>query len=182
MSADPNNPEDLFAAAQDFARSRGLLHERRASPEQSRFSRVSYVLNDSNGAVIARIPIAEVRALARARHALLMRLPGIKDVAEISRKRHTDRLRSFRQQPDHVRALAWALSEGRRVPTGAFSRRDLLLGLLLLLLGVIPGVIYLFWAWARHRQYLRDLESLMVRWRGQKRPDPSEEWFESLGG
>jgi len=182
MTADPASKESLFAAAQDVARLLGLLEGRLASFDHSRITGVSYVLNDGNDGFIARVPLAEVRRTAKARYSLLMRIKGIKDVARISRVRKIDRQATFRIQPDHVRALAWALSDGRRIPRGCFTQRDLLIGLVLLIPGVLPGLIYLVWAWRRHQQYTKDLKALVVRWRGLQRPDPRPEWFDTLGG
>ena len=180
MSADPNSPDALFAAAQDTAREQGLLQGRLASQEHCRVSSTSYVLNDREGEFIARVPMAKVRQTAQMRHRLLMRIDGVKEVAEIHPVRQIDRRTTFRKQPDHIRALAWALSDGRRIPRGAFSPRDWLIGLALLPACVLPGVLYLFGAWRRHRQYRADLKALVIRWHGHQRPDPSDEWFNTL--
>ena len=181
MSADPNSPQALFAAAQDVARRQGLLGTRLAAMDQCRVTGQSYVLNDRDGALITRVPIGKVRQAAHARHRLLMSIQGSREVAQISRVRQIDRRATFRKQPDKIRALAWALSDGRRIPQGAFQPRDWLIGLALMVLGILPGVIYLIWAGLRHRQYLADVQALVVRWHGQHRPDPSDAWFESLG-
>ncbi len=181
MSADPNSPESLFAAAQDVARRLGLLESKSACQESCRCTKASYVLNDSNGVFIARLPMAKVRRTAQERHRQLLHLKGIREVAQISQVRQIDRHTTFRSQPDEIRALAWALSDGRRIPSGAFSKRDWVVGLVLLIPGIIPGMIYFAWASWRHQQYARDMKALMMRWRGKKRPDPSNDWFESLG-
>lgn len=181
MSADPTSPQALFAAAQDVARQLGQLNDHLASQEHCRITSQSFVLNDSQGTFITRVPMAKVRQMAQSRHKLLMRIQGSREVAQISRVRQIDRRTTFRKQPDHIRALAWALSDGRRIPQGAFRPRDWWIGVGLLLVGVIPGVIYLMWARLRHRQYLADVQALVVRWHGQHRPDPSDAWFESLG-
>lgn len=181
MSADPNSPEALFAAAQDEARQQGLLKGRLASLDHCRISKTSYVLNDHQGKFIARLPTARVQHVAKLRHHLLMNIAGLQEVASIHPVRQVDRRIAFSKQPDKMRALAWAISEGRRVPQGSFSRQDWIIGLLLLVLGVIPGVIYLLWAWQRHCQYQADLKALVLRWRGLHRPEPNAEWFQSLG-
>lgn len=180
-SSDPSSKASLFAAAQDVARQLGLLSDRLASFQHSRITGLTYVLNDAQDAFIARVPLTQVRRTAQARYDLMMSIKGIKEVARISRVRKIDRHTTFRIQPDHVRALAWALSDGRRIPLGAFRRRDLVIGLLLLIPGIIPGVLYLLYAWRRHLQYKTDVKALVMRWRSYQRPDPSEAWFDSLG-
>jgi hypothetical protein len=181
MSADPTSPQALFAAAQDVARRQGLLGTRLAAMDQCRITKVSYVLNDANGEFIARVPIKQVRAAAQARYRLLNSLHQLKSPGAKTGKWWVQHKMLFRMEPPEVRALAWALSDGRRIPQGAFRPRDWWIGVGLLLLGAIPGVIYLVWAWLRHRQYLADVQGLVVRWHGQHRPDPSDAWFESLG-
>lgn len=181
MSADPSSPQALFAAAQDVARRQGLLGTRLAAMDQCRLTQVSYVLNDAEGEFIARVPIKQVRAAAQARQRLLNSLHQLKSPGAKTGKWWVQHKLLFRMEPPETRALAWALSDGRRVPQGAFRPRDWLIGLGLLVLGILPGVIYLIWAGLRHRQYLADVQALVVRWHGQHRPDPSDAWFESLG-
>jgi hypothetical protein len=181
MTSAPDSPLSLFAAAQDVARQQGLLGGRLASLEHSEPRGKSYLLQDANSASIARLPLEEVRTMAATRHKLLMESAGVKQVAEIHPVRRIDRRVAFRILPDDQRALAWALSEGRRVPMGrAFNRRDLLIGIALLPLCLVPGVVYLVAARRRHRRFRQDTEALMQRWRLAGRPDPSSEWFDSL--
>ncbi len=181
MTSDPDSPLSQFAAAQDLARQRNLLGRRQACLEHSEKKGVSYLLLDADKVSIARLPIEEVRAMAATRHRLLMDSAGVKQVAEIHPVRKIDRRVAFRILPDDQRALAWALSEGRRVPMGrAFNWRDLLIGLALLPLCLLPGVVYLVAARRRHRQFRQDGEALLQRWRLAGRPDPSQEWFDNL--
>jgi uncharacterized membrane protein YqaE (UPF0057 family) len=39
----------------------------------------------------------------------------------------------------------WAISNGRRFPVKGYQKRDTWIGLLLLIPGIIPGVLYLGW-------------------------------------
>lgn len=181
MSADPGSPLSLFAAAQDVARQQGLLGRRQASLEHSEPKGVIYLLLDADKGPIARLPLEEVRLRAAKRHQMLMGSAGVKVVAEIHPVRRIDRRVAFRMLPDVQRALAWALSEGRRVPMGrALNCADLLIGIALLPLCLVPGVVYLVAARRRHRQFRQDTQALLQRWRLAGRPDPSQEWFDSL--
>lgn len=180
MSLNLDSPEALFAAAQDLARRRGVLGRRMASLMHSRTSRAGYVLKDGRGSIIARLSMQEVRAIAQRRQRLLNSSPARSELAQIGSIRRIDQKMALRSQPDRVRAMAWAISTGRRVPSGAFRRRDLLIGGPLLLLGLVPGIVYLVRARWRHLRYQVDRDALVQRWRALHKPDPSEEWFASF--
>ncbi|MEB3263430.1 MAG: hypothetical protein VKJ66_03565 [Synechococcus sp.] len=185
----------LFAAAQDVARRRGKMDSRRpASVKHSRHTGVSYTLADSDGDVIARLPLWSVQRAARQRALLLSRLAeGRKVWSTLSLG---EQRVQFRTRPFEIRALAWALSNGRRVPQGRFDRDKLLTSLLLLLLAVAAGLItgnlavflVLLLPWLaftvlvvkEHRAYRHNLTGLVARWKAAGKPDPGDSLFAEL--
>ncbi|MFM7312901.1 MAG: hypothetical protein ACKO0M_07005, partial [Cyanobium sp.] len=85
--------------------------------------------------------------------------------------------RQIRIQKPELRAIAWAISTGRRVPMPVQRRLEPLVSVLLLLCGLVPGVIYITRGWLRRRQYGEDLKGLVHRWRMMGRPDPADSFF-----
>lgn len=168
----------LFAAAQDVAREEGKLADGMyGSLEQSRISSTSFALMSSSGQMIARVSLAKAREviglrrqIARdmTRKAKLEITPYANDVAN---------KRNYRNLPDEIRALAWAISSGRRFPAKGYHRRDIWIGLLLLIPGIIPGVLYLGWVAQKRRLYEKSLKELITRWRTNGRQDPAENLF-----
>ncbi|MFM7674259.1 MAG: hypothetical protein ACKO5F_01445 [Synechococcus sp.] len=185
----------LFAAAQDVARRRGKMDSRRpASVKKSRHSGVSYTLADSDGDVIARLPMWSVQLAARQRALLLSRLSkGRKVWSTLSLG---EQRVEFRTRPFEIRALAWALSSGRRVPQGRLDRDKLLTSLLLLLLAVgawlmfqdlavflvllLPSLAFVALTVNQQRSYLHNLKGLMARWKAAGKPDPGDSLFAEL--
>jgi hypothetical protein len=168
----------LFAAAQDVARADGKLAEGMyGSLEQSRISATSFTLVSASGQIIARVSLAKAREvigmrrqIARdmTRKAGLEITPYANDLANKS---------NFRNLPEEIRALAWAISTGRRFPAKGYQRRDIWIGLLLLIPGVIPGVLYLGWIAQKRRRYEKRLKELVTRWRTYGRQNPAPNLF-----
>ncbi len=140
MSQPTGHDGVLFAAAQDVARRGGKLDSRRpASVQHSRHTGVSYTLADGDGDVIVRLPMWTVQRAARQRALLLASLSrGRKVWSTLSLG---EQRIEFRTRPPEIRALAWALSNGRRLPQGRLDRDRLLVTGALLLLAVTGGLI-----------------------------------------
>ena len=166
----------LFAAAQDLARRRGdLRHGRLAAAEPSRRSAGAYVLRDAAGQIISRLPLQHVRLELQRRYGVLRYLRrrlsnrGFRPVNVVEARR------DLRTQHGEVRALAWALAAGRRLPEGRpLRRRDLLITLLLALLGLIPGLVYLVLVLRRNATFRHNLDQLHRRWLAAVRPEPDD--------
>lgn len=168
----------LLAAAMDVARSRGQLAEGVfASADASRFSRQSVALCQADGRLISRVSLSEARRTLAFRRQVARRALQKAGVAVMSRSTAAVEKQTLRLQPESLRALAWAISAGRRFPVEPSRRRQRLTTALLLLCCLLPGLIY--WRTA-HRQRLRyqhDLDNLVRRWRTMGHPDPADSFF-----
>jgi hypothetical protein len=169
----------VFAGAQDFARRSGLIREgRNASYETSVIGRSGYTLRTADGELIMRVPLEQAREMLRFRRALARKL--LQDLKEDVLKDSTTDVerRQIRVQPEHLRALAWAIGTGRRYPYERPAIKEKLISLALLLCFVLPGVIYyLRRVRAPHRRYLHDLQNLVQRWHREGKPDPPASFF-----
>jgi len=168
----------LFAAAQDVAREEGKLADGMyGSLEHSRISSTSFTLMSASGQLIARV------SLAKAREVIGMRRQIARDMTRKAKLEITpyandqSNKRNFRNLPEEIRALAWAISSGRRFPAKGYHRRDIWIGLLLLIPGIIPGVLYLGWIARKRRRYEKSLKELVTRWRTNGRKDPAANLF-----
>ena len=177
FNREPISPEgDLFAAAQDLARRRGDLHHGRlASAEKSRRSSGTYVLRDAHGEIISRLSLQHVRLELQRRYGVLRYLRRRLSNRGFRPVNLVEALRDLRIQHGEVRALAWALASGRRLPEGRpLRRRDLVFTLLLALLGLIPGLLYLAVVLRRHNTFRHNLDQLHRRWLAAVRPEPND--------
>ena len=168
----------LFAAAQDVAREEGKLADGiYGSLEQSRISSSSFTLMSASGQMIARV------SLAKAREVIGMRRQIARDMTRKAKLEITpfandqSNKRNYRNLPEEIRALAWAISSGRRLPAKGYHRRDIWIGLLLLIPGIIPGVLYLGWIAQKRRRYEKSLKDLIARWRTYGRQNPAPHLF-----
>ena len=168
----------LFGAAQDLARQRRLLADGvRACIEASSLERGMFKLRNPRNQLIAAIPVREVRDMLAYRRELardVMQRAGVQlnDANPTSLER-----RKVRIQTVEVRALAWAISTGRRVPMPVERKMELLSSVGLLLCCVIPGVIYILRGQQLRRAYTEDLKGLVHRWRMAGKPDPADSFF-----
>jgi hypothetical protein len=169
----------LFAGAQDVARQQGKLAEGLfASYEASVLGRSSYALKTAEGRLIERVPLGEVRQMLGFRRELARQL--LKKATEEVRKNKLARVerKHVRLQQDEVRALAWAIGEGKRFPYAGSENKRALITLGLLLCCVVPGLVYYWYGVLKPRdQYKKDLDQLVMRWRSRGKPDPPESFF-----
>lgn len=164
----------LFGAAQDLARQQGKLTSgMKASLENSSLERGLFKLRGPRNQLIAVIPVQEVRSMLTYRRQLaraVMQQAGVKlndaNPARVERPK-------LRIQPAEVRALAWAISDGRRIPYRPRRAWQPLLVAALLACGVIPGVLYLLWLLRRRNQYRQELAGQVQRWRRAGMPEPA---------
>ena len=168
----------LFAAAQDVAREEGKLAEGiYAQLEKSRISPTSFTLISAEGQTIARV------SLAKARDVIALRRNITREVTREAKLEITpyandySNKRNYRNLPEETRALAWAISTGRRFPTKGYSRRDIQIGVLLLIPLILPGAWILLRIAQKRKRYDNDLRNLVLRWRSNGRQDPAPNLF-----
>ena len=168
----------LFAAAQDVAREEGKLADGiYGSLEQSRISSTSFTLRSASGQLIARVSLAKAREVIGIRRQIardMTREAGLEITPYVNDQSNK---RNFRNLSEEIRALGWAISNGRRFPAKGYHRRDIWIGLLLLIPGIIPGVLYLGWIAQKQRRYKKRLKELVARWQTNGRPNPAANLF-----
>lgn len=174
--------ELLFGAAQDVARrERKLADGVQASLQHSQLERGLFKLRSRRNQLIAAIPVQQVRDMLAERRQLAREVLEAAGVSvNDANPAHLER-KKVRVQPVEVRALAWAISKGRRVPSCRRQRWAPLLAVGLLLCGVLPGLVYLTWLWQRRRRYRSELKALVKRWRQAGQPEPSASFFRLYG-
>jgi hypothetical protein len=170
--------ELLFAAAQDLARQRGQLEEgMTASYARSVLSRTSYAIKTANGALVARLPLPDVREMLRFRQRVARRVLDFSFQRDGVLPNAIDLRRQVRLSSEEDRALVWAISQGRRYPYLGSWKRHALLSTVLLLLGVVPGVLYLLRLRRQYSTYRSNLLNLVARWRSHGKQDPDPSFF-----
>jgi hypothetical protein len=168
----------LFAAAQDVAREEGKLADGMyGSLEQSRISSSSFTLMSSSGQMIARVSLAKAREVIRMRRQIARDMTCKAGLDITPYANDLSNKRNFRNLPEEIQALAWAISNGRRFPTKGYHRRDIWIGLLLLIPGIVPGVLYLGWIAQKRRRYQKRLKELVTRWHTYGRQNPAPNLF-----
>lgn len=169
----------LFAGAQDVARQQGKMAEGLfASYDNSALGRSSYALKTNDGLLIARVALNEARDMLAYRRSLARRLMKKAKVEVKKGSTPSVERQQIRLQDEEVRALAWAISEGKRFPyEGSETKRGLIM-LALLLCCLLPGFIYYWYGVLKPRaQYKKDLDQLVMRWRTRGKPDPPASFF-----
>ncbi|CAK6692298.1 hypothetical protein BBFGKLBO_01207 [Synechococcus sp. CBW1107] len=170
--------EPLQAAALGLALRSGMIQSiAEVSAHLSHASSSSYALMAADGRLLVRFPLARVKQWAKRRERVLARLERRQRLARLP---VDNRRADFRSQPDRTRALAWSISTGQPIPPGRFGPTQALVALLLLLLGLVPGVIYLAWAWPRQAAYQQALRQVERRWLAAGMPDPQDSAFQRL--
>jgi hypothetical protein len=168
----------LFDAAVQHALESGRLRTRsQASADRSRRSQGSYALVSADGALIERLPLAVVSKLARTRERRFKALVGFTDLNRLPARKRRDHYHAL---PRQRRALAWAIAAGEPIPPGRMGPRAWGLAVLLLALGLVPGLVYLAWTLPRHRRYRQALAALERSWVAAGRPDPHDPAFQLL--
>ena len=168
----------LFAAAQDVARAdRKLAEGMYGSLEKSRLSATSFTLMTASGQIIARVSLAKAREVIRMRRHIARDMTRKAGLEITPYANDQSNKRNFRKLPEEIRALGWAISNGRRFPVKGYQKRDIWIGLLLLTPGIIPGVLYLGWIARKRRRYEKNLKELVTRWRTNGRQNPAANLF-----
>ena len=168
--------EELTAVAVAVARRRGQLQDAsRVEGIRSSSGGASYVLLDGRGVPLARLPSDAVQEQLQRRRARLTRLfQRLRRAADRRGSASANWRTELRSWSWEKRALVWALSAHQPVPQPVFGLEQLLLLAVLLLLGVLPGVVYLGWLLLQRSRYDRELRALVNEWRSRGRPDPVE--------
>ena len=168
----------LFAAAQDAARQRGKLDDGiMASLEHSRISPTSFTLATSTGKTIDRVSLAKVREMMGLRQEVVRQLMRGTKLEFTPYANDLANRRNFRSLPEGTRALAWAISHDECIPSKGYTRRDIWIGIALLLVGIVPGVLVLASISRLRHRYKEDLLVLVRRWRTAGRQDPAAHLF-----
>jgi hypothetical protein len=168
----------LFAAAQDVAREEGKLADGiYASPEQSRISPTSFTLITAEGQTIARVSLAKARDVIGLRREIAREVTRKAKLEITPYANDLSNKRNYRSLPEETRALAWAISTGRRFPAKGYSRRDIWIGVLLLFPLILPGVLLLGRVAQKRQRYEKNLQDLVLRWRTNGRQDPAPNLF-----
>jgi len=168
----------LFAAAQDVAREEGKLADGvYGSLEQSHISSTSFTLKSASGQMIARVSLAKAREVIGIRRQIARDMTRKAGLEITPYANDQSNKRNFRNLPEEIRALGWAISNGRRFPVKGYQKRDIWIGLLLLIPGIIPGVLYLGWIARKRRRYEKSLKELVTRWHTYGRQEPAANLF-----
>jgi hypothetical protein len=168
----------LFAAAQDVARAEGKLADGMyGSLEQSRITSTSFTLMSADGQMIDRVSLAKAREVIGVRRRIARDMTRQAKLEITPYANDLSNKRNFRNLSEEVRALGWAISNGRRFPTKGYQRRDIWIGLLLLIPGIIPGVLYLGWIALKRWRYEKSLKELVIRWHTNGRQEPAANLF-----
>ena len=174
--------ELLFGAAQDLARQQGKLTKRiQACPLHSGLERGLFKLRSTRNTLIVALPIQEVREMLHERRKLACQVIESAGIEINAANPPSLERRKVRVQTQDVRALAWAIGHGKRVPYCRTRRWAVLEAALLLLCGVVPGLIYLSWQAKRRQRYLRELQELVKRWRAAGQPEPPASFYRLYG-
>ena len=172
----------LFGAALDLARQQGKLTDgMKASLEQCSLDRGLFKLRGPRNQLIAALPVQEVRDMLAYRRQLAREVMGRAGVRINDSNPALLERPKVRKQTVEVRALAWAISDGRRIPYRRRRHEEPLIAAVLLVCGVLPGVVYLIWLSGRRRQYRQELSKLVQRWRKAGMPEPAASFFTLYG-
>ena len=161
----------LFGAAQDVARRRGILADGiQAVFENSALERGRVKLRDSKDNLIAAIPVQEARDMLAYRRELAREVMQNAGAPVNPRNPVMQERQKLRLQPAEIRALAWAISSGRRIPYRKKNPRAMLYALLTL-------GLYLLWLLWKRQEYQRQLADLVKRWQKAGKPEPDKSFF-----
>lgn len=168
----------LFGAAQDVARRRHLLEDGvHACEANSGLERGRFKLRDANDHLITAIPVQEARDMLAYRRQLARDLLQHAHVDLKATNPAALERGKLRIQTREVRALAWAISTGRRVPYHRKPRWVPWAAFGLLICGVIPGLVFIAWRQKQAAAYQHQLNALVARWKAAGHPEPQESFF-----
>jgi len=168
----------LYGAALDVARQEGRLPEgAMLSFEHSQLERGRFKLRDVDDRTLASVTLHDARAMLAFRREVARQVLEKAKVSVNSANPGNFEKRQIRIQKPEVRAIAWAISTGRRVPMPVRRRLEPLVSVVLLLCGIVPGVIYILRGRNKRKQYTEDLKGLVHRWRMMGKPDPADSFF-----
>jgi len=168
----------LYGAALDVARQEGRIPEGSAlSFEHSQLERGRFKLRDVDDRTLASVTLHDARSMLAFRREVARQVLEKAKVSVNSANPGNFEKRQIRIQKPEVRAIAWAISTGRRVPMPVRRRLEPLVSVALLLCGVIPGAIYILRGRMKRKQYAEDLKGLVHRWRMMGKPDPADSFF-----
>ena len=168
----------LFGAALDVARQEGRLPEGATlSFEHSQLERGRFKLRDVDDRTLASVTLHDARAMLAFRREMAREVLEKVKVSVNSDNPGSFEKRQIRIQKPEVRAIAWAISTGRRVPMPVRRQLEPLISLLLLLCCLVPGIFYILQGRRQRRLYKQDLEGLVHRWRMAGKPDPADSFF-----
>lgn len=174
--------ELLFGAAQDLARQQGKLSKRiQPCPLHSGLERGLFKLRSTRNTLIVALPIQQVRDMLYERRKLASQVIESAGIEINAANPPNLERRKVRVQTQDVRALAWAIGRGKRVPYCPKRRWAALEAVVLLLCGVVPGLLYLSWQANRRRRYRRELAELVKRWRAAGQPEPPASFYRLYG-
>ena len=109
--------ELLFGAAQDLARQQGKLSKRiQACPLHSGLERGLFKLRSTRNTLIVALPIQQVRDMLYERRKLASQVIESAGIEINAANPPNLERRKVRVQTQDVRALAWAIGRGKRVP------------------------------------------------------------------
>ena len=148
-----------------------------ASETNSGLERGRFKLRDANDHLITAIPVQEVRDMLAYRRELARDLLHHAHVDLKATNPASLERGKIRIQTGEVRALAWAISSGRRVPYHPKPRWVPWAACLLLMCGFVPGLIFIAWRNRRYRAYREELDALVRRWKAAGHPEPHESFF-----
>lgn len=166
----------------DVARRQGKLAEGiQASEANSTLERGRFKLRDQQDRLITAIPVQDARDMLAYRRELAREVMDqvgvhVNDLNPAALERWKIRI----QKPE-VRALAWAISTGKRVPYRKRLRHTKLITALLLLCGILPGLLRLAWLRQERKAYEQGLIDLVKRWRTAGQPEPLASFFTLYG-
>jgi len=168
----------LYGAALDVARQEGRLPEGATlSFEHSQLERGRFKLRDVDDRTLASVTLHDARAMLAFRREVARQVLEKAKVSVNSANPGNFEKRQIRIQKPEVRAIAWAISTGRRMPMPVRRHLEPLVSVVLLLCGIVPGVIYILRGRKKRKQYAEDLKGLVHRWRMMGKPDPADSFF-----
>ena len=168
----------LYGAALDVARQEGKIPEGLSpSFEKSALERGRYKLRSADDRLLAAVTLHDAREMLAYRRELARQVLEKSNVSVNSENPGAFEKRQIRIQKPEVRAIAWAISTGRRVPMPPKRRFETLKAIGLLICGIVPGLLYIRRGLQRRTAYQADLDGLVERWRMASKPDPADSFF-----